>query len=129
MSDEANLFRLGGGVSPCRQQHFESIRVPNLTLQSNGASTYWEKSTLCFEHSKRRAFASHTEMGRLQNLGSAGYGVSLNRSDEWLAQAVVAQQCLPMKIGISGPALLIGVRARVIVSAGFEVHSSAERAA
>ena len=68
-------------------------------------------------------------MSCLQDLSSASDGVSLNGSDQRFTYAVVPQQCLPVQIGVGRPALLVGVWAGIVIGAGLEIHTCAERPA
>ena len=81
-------------------------------------------------HAEDGALPRDPQVHRLQDLGAAGHGVALDRGDERLARLEVAQQRLPVQVGVGvepGRPLVVGVAGRhgLEVGAGAEVSARA----
>jgi hypothetical protein len=76
-----------------------------------------------------RGGAGDPDVGRLQDLGAAGDAGALDGGDERLLQAVVAEEGLPVQVGVGGEAGLPLVVGRVVhlleVTPGREVAAGA----
>jgi len=116
-----------GGHLARREQHLHRHGVRDLPAEPHGRATEGEEPALGLEDPEHGALPRHPDVGRLEDLGPARDGPSLDRRDQRLAQVVVAQQGLPVQVRVLGHAVLVlfGVAA----AHRLEVHAGAERPA
>ena len=111
VADEADLLGLGGGHLAAGEEQLGGDRVRDLAAESHRRAAEREQAAADLGDAEDGALPRHPQVHRLQDLGAAGDGVALDRGDQRLARLEVAQQRLPVEVGV-------GVEAGVHSSSG-----------
>jgi hypothetical protein len=111
------------------EQHLQRVRPRDLPLEADRRAADREQPALHLEEPERGGLPRDPDVGPLEDLGTAGHAVALDRGDHGFARPVVPQHRLPVQIGVGLEAVPVLLALHPLAREGLEVHARAERAA
>ena len=102
-----DVLGLLGADEPAGEQQVGGVGEGDLALEADGRAAEREQAPPDLGDAELGRLAGHPDLGGLEDLGAAGHAVALDRGDDRLRRAEVAQQRLPVQVGVLGHAGLV----------------------